>query len=387
MQSVCRFFVLLLLSLFISSELHSQRNLVTSVTGKISDSSTGVPLKNVNIYVAHTQQGTTSDSHGNFNFPILGNGSYELVFSHVGYRAQTKRIRIINPTVLKYDIYLQPVPYNLDEVIVKDTKDDEWNDNYKIFVKEFIGQTENAAKTKILNPFFLNFETEWDGSFTASSDLPLEIINEALGYKIIYFLEYFEYAFDYVKYTGIPVFEEITPKSEQQRIEFEANRVKAYNGSLRHFLTLICENYFANNRSTVSSYDDDFFAENGFEVNNQIKRTITSNVAKFTKYVEEKFTLSPEENETELNLNFENYLEVIYYNEIEEDNYLTLMNLDRKADVQESWILLHADTVTIDINGRYFDDFMIQKFGYWAYDRIADIVPNDYFIKQDEKEM
>ncbi|OGU55895.1 MAG: hypothetical protein A2V66_18245 [Ignavibacteria bacterium RBG_13_36_8] len=71
--------------------------------------------------------------------------------------------------------------------------------------------------TKILNPWILNFFNPEPGKLIANSKEPILIENKSLGYRIQYILQYFEFTPNYVKYSGIPTFEELIPETEDQK--------------------------------------------------------------------------------------------------------------------------------------------------------------------------
>lgn len=118
----------------------------------------------------------------------------------------------------------------------------------KLFREYFLGKTNNAKSTIIKNESDLRFKYDKEKLiFTATSDKPLIIVNEALGYKIDYELVVFEIAFnklsisskDVIKnfYGGVSRFEDID--SSAPVLE---RREKAYQGSQIQFFR-----NFANN--------------------------------------------------------------------------------------------------------------------------------------------
>lgn len=71
----------------------------------------------------------------------------------------------------------------------------------------------------------------------AAAQEPLLIENRALGYRIKFQLEHFAYtdSSSLLSYQGDPVFEPLTPANEQEVKRWQANRQKAYEGSIMHF--------------------------------------------------------------------------------------------------------------------------------------------------------
>ena len=57
-----------------------------SLSGKITDSSTGKPLAGVSVYLNNTSRGTVTKSDGSFLLANLPAGTYQLIFSAIGYQ-------------------------------------------------------------------------------------------------------------------------------------------------------------------------------------------------------------------------------------------------------------------------------------------------------------
>lgn len=75
----------------------------------------------------------------------------------------------------------------------------------------------------------------------------LSIINQALGYHITY--HHFDFRVDYtsrrITFVAAPVYEELKSTDARQQQRWEANRRKAYAGSLPHFLRSVREDRLA----------------------------------------------------------------------------------------------------------------------------------------------
>ncbi len=104
---------LILVLLLALSTLHLQAApLETTVKGKVTDE-TGAGLPGVSILEKGTNNGTTTDSNGQFSISVKGAKSV-LVVSFVGYAAQD--VSVGNQSVL--NVSLKPSPALLDEVVV-----------------------------------------------------------------------------------------------------------------------------------------------------------------------------------------------------------------------------------------------------------------------------
>lgn len=89
-----------------------------NVTGKVTDASDGSPLWGTNILVAGTSTGTTSGSEGKYTLTGLPAGKTILVFSYLGYKADSLSVNIINNQTVHLDVNLTSLVLQGDEVVV-----------------------------------------------------------------------------------------------------------------------------------------------------------------------------------------------------------------------------------------------------------------------------
>lgn len=138
---------------------------------------------------------------------------------------------------------MTPQLVQLDEVEVSDKKDQKWQRELKRFTREFLGSGSNARQCKILNPWVIDFNKDKSrGLNIASSDSHIEVLNDALGYKIFFYLKHFEWKSGFISYFGYPRFEVLEAASKKKEEEWELNRKSAYEGSLRHIFYAIANN-------------------------------------------------------------------------------------------------------------------------------------------------
>lgn len=107
---------LILMSVFVCifSEVQAQQTVI--LKGKIIDESSGEPLSGVNVYIKALQKGTTSNAKGRYSLEITA-GTYDVLFSFLGYESQTKQIVLDNMTET-LNINLVPSSEQLGEVSV-----------------------------------------------------------------------------------------------------------------------------------------------------------------------------------------------------------------------------------------------------------------------------
>lgn len=350
------------------------------------------PLANANVFIANSLLGDATNELGYFIIRKVPAGTYEIVVSVIGYQVEKQVIRITSDFKKELIFKLTPKAIPLQEVVVSARDAQEWRKNLKKFTELLIGKSRNASATKILNPHVLEFSKTKFGVFKAVAKEPIFIENQALGYKLYYVLEHFEATSQYIKYSGIPKFEELIPGTREQFNKWQQNRVAAYNGSLRHFITTICENYDLtkgdvedrrckltadmNERGIKKDYQHQGYIEaQGFHV---LWINHPWNYPQFYELVNTNTYLFPGQIATERYLKFSDYLLVRYTREEPDENYYQYTSGSKRQHVQISWMKLEADSVIIDTKGRYCDKFKINTLGYWSWERLADMVPLDY---------
>lgn len=219
------------------------------VTGIVREKETNQPLQFVNVFLASSTTGTTTAEDGSFKFTVPQKGKYELIASFVGYQSFKKTVSFDRDSSYRFIIQL---PQNATElasiVVVADSTSRK--KNLKEFRKFFLGQTANANSCEITNPssiyVYLDEKTQVLNAFSRS---PIVIDNRALGYRIFYSLERFEFNYQQqtIFYLGTPRFEELVPKSNGQLNHWKKARKKTYEGSLTHFLQNVRNNTLVEN--------------------------------------------------------------------------------------------------------------------------------------------
>jgi len=219
------------------------------IKGSVQDLNSGIPINYATAYFNGTFLGTYADQNGYFEIDISKNKSMSLIISALGYYSVT----VSDPSPGKfYKIYLEPKEFVLNEVTVSAKGSArsrrERKESDLIFKPEFLGRTMNAMKCEIINEgdITLNYNLSKD-TLKAMSSSPIIIHNRALGYKITYFLDKFEFSekgsekFCFIQ--GNYFFEEDSINQKLEQKVFERRRKSAYFGSTMHFIREL----FANN--------------------------------------------------------------------------------------------------------------------------------------------
>jgi hypothetical protein len=88
-----------------------------TLSGKILDNQTKVPLQNVNISISDQSRGSTSSADGKFNLSTGLNNVY-LNISYLGYKSKQIHITKIKENIDLGNIYLEAQPYSLAEITI-----------------------------------------------------------------------------------------------------------------------------------------------------------------------------------------------------------------------------------------------------------------------------
>ena len=108
----------LLALLAISQALYGAK---LTVSGYVSDESTGETLIGVNVAVQGTEKGSASDINGYFTISGLNSSSLVLVFTHIGYQKKTLHLDLTQNRILP-EIFLKPEIIELRSVAIVEEK-------------------------------------------------------------------------------------------------------------------------------------------------------------------------------------------------------------------------------------------------------------------------
>ncbi|MCP9749008.1 carboxypeptidase-like regulatory domain-containing protein [Lacihabitans sp. CS3-21] len=211
-----------------------------TIKGKIIDHETKEPLAYGTVIINNTTKATTSDETGNFIINDVGLEKFEVVVRYVGYESFTKEINLLGQTNVDITIELKLVQNLMGDFEVKSQKDKNWQKQYQQFLKLFFGTSEFAQKCKIENPYEIEFAKTENG-LKATSKVPLNITNHALGYKLILDLkEFLSNGSDYRIVSNI-FFIEQTPTDIKQKQSWETSREKAFKYSSKFIFQSILQ--------------------------------------------------------------------------------------------------------------------------------------------------
>jgi hypothetical protein len=332
-----------------------------TVRGVIRDETNGQPLPGASVFAQNTTIGTISDSAGRYALH-LPNGGYDMIVSYTGYETRSIRIGKAGASNDSMNITLKTEDKNMGEAVVTFSAEvaDGWNKYGQFFLDNFIGTTPNAGQCTLDNKDALHFYFyKKRNRLRVKSKDPLVITNNALGYKIKYQLDSFVYEYNskISIYTGYPLFEEI-PGTQQQQDEWRLRRFAAYTGSRLHFMR---------------SWYDSTLEEEGFV----LETADSSSPNNFTPVKDAYDHKLYNVDSGDVEISFNGRLRVSYTAQapdrkyLEERKYPLAMRAQISAmDIPEGFV--------IEENGYFYDQSEVTNIGYWAWKKLAEVLPYDY---------
>lgn len=210
------------------------------------DASTGELMPFTNVFINNSTIGATTDAKGYYEISRSDlPGTFQLVASFVGYNTANREVSIDFGESITIDFTLKPLESVLSEVELKSRRDKPWERNLRRFENVFLALPDDpiSSDLEIENPWVLEFEKvkpeKGANYIKASAQEPLIISNEALGYKIQYYLQEYKFYKDKSSYFGLAFFEDQEAADSTQKSNFQLNKETSYQGSIKHLMNSI----------------------------------------------------------------------------------------------------------------------------------------------------
>ncbi len=418
---------LLAVLIFSSGSLFCQ----SSISGKVV-SDKGEGLHGASVFISNTKIGTTTNANGEFTLEHLPNGNIQLVITFVGYETTTAFI-VASDRNKKFIIKMQPLNNELQDVVVGNFDKRGWQKWGKIFTEAFLGTSVFAKNCLITDTDAVNFSyNKKTNILRAYAYKPILIDNNALGYHVAVTLADFSYEVNtkIVDYQTYTLFTDIDG-TEDQQLEWNANRQKVYNYSLLHFMRALYNNNLKNegfyvrrieNKPNIEKQRVQAIYNNKYEQIRDSLKSITDNEASINKQVEKLFNkdsltyykavLEEADETTDLHFepvnfkdiakftdsntvifHFNNDLQVTYVKEKEPEEYLQYRrslylknSLITKDDVNSislgypNTILSLSQGIPVEISeDGYFTNIDLFMNGFWGWwEKMAVTLPYEY---------
>ncbi|HTF20414.1 MAG TPA: carboxypeptidase-like regulatory domain-containing protein [Chryseolinea sp.] len=331
---------LLLLSLAVSNGFGQV------IYGTVTDQSRqAIPF--VNLFINNSTTGTTTGQDGRYRLPVKP-GSWEIVFSFLGYERQTISFTITHQDSIRFDITLRQSVRLLPTVTVASKKDRQWQKDLKIFKRVFLGYDWSEYCT-IAEPWYIDLEWKRENrvnTLKAKSDRSIDVENGYLGYRIYYHLQDFQSSNRSDQFYGKVFFEQLRPKDNRQADDWSNNRQKTYRGSIRHLFT---------------SMLSDRVAEEGFTVFNE--ETVTTGMTRQTMF---RPQVSEYDRQTD------QYRIII-------DHPLIISYKTSSSRTLNSKVVAKNGYVDVTKDGLLVDPLSIVVNGTMGTERVGQLLPSDYF--------
>jgi hypothetical protein len=347
------------------------------ITGKVKDASNNQPLYFVQVYLANTSMGCTTEEDGTFTIERVPLGNYQLIVSLIGHERMERDIQLKEIRDQTFEFKLKPTTLQGQKITVTAPNPREWQKNLEKFKKHFIGTSAFAEFCQILNPEVLDLEYDKNsGILSAKTDIPLQIENRALGYTISYTLKNYMLQDKMFRFSGYTYFQETVAVSDVEKFWWKQNREKAYYGSVNHFLTSLIQNRLK---------EEEYIIHQASELPLTV-RTVRLNAIQPDTLVTQGMT------PYERKITFPRFIRVVYTRDWEEDDYIKemgrkLKKIKQKETGQVSWLEVGQPVIYANLQGHIDNPYALTFFGYWAWrEKIANLLPLDYLPDSERKE-
>jgi len=395
-------FFLSIFFLFCSLFSYSQNR----ISGVVINGIDNGPLSAASVFINNSSKGTLTGNDGTFSINAITETNFELVISYTGFETVSLKVTPGNINS-NFEIKLFPRTNELGEIKITSPEKDGWKKWGSFFTESFLGASDFALECKIINPGVLRFYYDKQNQIlSAYSHGNLIIHNRALGYNIRYQLEEFRYdgknkIITYIGYTG---YDDLNLKNNRNK--WTSNRREAYRGSLLHFMrsvyanTTATEGFILREKIKVFPTDSAFkqIFRNGILVTNVVidsnqyfsvagpKKVLSNSPEYIDLFNKKTFEITKavaSESENQKRFYFLNYMQVVYKNAKEKDDYLRKLwrPLGSSKFQTSEFSLVMDEPILIEQNGLYFNPLNVITSGYWGWCKMAEMLPIDYIEK------
>jgi hypothetical protein len=220
-----------------------------TITGTVKEKGSGLPLPFANVFVNNTTIGAATDVDGKFIITGTIPDQFELVASFVGYSTVSLTINRKGKQAITQNFELELLEDNLTEIELKAKRDKSWERNLKKFKEVFLAVPDDpyGNDIEILNPWVLDFSTvKPDNGFNytqATAQLPLQLVNKALGYQIDFYLQDFRMLRNASRFFGQAFYKNLAAEDSLLESNWKEGKELNYLNSVRHLaLSLLLKN-------------------------------------------------------------------------------------------------------------------------------------------------
>ena len=121
LSSICPSLGIFLLALFVLAPQARGQQAYGSITGRVTESSTNLPVSEMRISVVGTTIGTSTNAEGRFNLPRVPAGQASIRVLRVGYQQQVKPVTVTPGQNTTIDFVVVPAAVQLTEIVTTAT--------------------------------------------------------------------------------------------------------------------------------------------------------------------------------------------------------------------------------------------------------------------------
>ncbi|MDR2233303.1 MAG: carboxypeptidase-like regulatory domain-containing protein, partial [Tannerella sp.] len=206
------------------------------------------------VFIANTTIAMLTDRDGKYRISIPGAGNFQLAVSHVSYQPVFKDIEHGNISV---EMNIAMNDNELDEVVITQKVKARRTD-INLFWRTILGKSPSKKSIFPVNPddvfYFYNRETNM---LKVSCRIPIQIINNELGYHITIVLDFFthDYGQGISSWNYRYMFNELEPEDQKQKNIWDENRKKVYKVSFTNFIKSMYNNKLLENGFVLAYLD------------------------------------------------------------------------------------------------------------------------------------
>lgn len=369
---------LIILFLFAHSSVCAQSFFIKGV---VIDDETGASLANASVFINNSTTGTVTNSDGEFQLGPFAAGTYEVVASFVGYE-RLLYIADLRNASMKISFRMTRRADEMRELLIlPEATRVRYLD---IFRKNLLGETNAANRAKVKNLKDVQFAaTPNQNEVVAYCDTTLVVDNPELGYMIYFDLVefYFNRSTGESRFYGYTRFVDKNGEGENKR-RWAKRRREAYEGSTMHFYRSLVQRKLKEEKFSVQNvYRKEMKKEVG------VPQTITLNVGGSSSFD----IAVPVTEDSLLHVYSDSGYRIYEIKTADRLRVLYEKNTALKLDITKNRIVggqVRNGTISglrpfqppilVDYRGRLLTPLAAYNDGMWAFERLANMLPEDY---------
>lgn len=381
---ITRISFLLILFFFAANFCNAQ---TFSIKGRVVDAANGLSLPKATVYINNSTRVLLADDSGYFKFTLLPVGTYEIIISYVGYKTILQQVKLTNADHNGlFQLNLKQTELRGVLILSNSTRQKYMN----LLRKNLLGYTYDAGKCIIKNPGAVQFvQGKFKDDILVYAEEPLEIENPVLGYTIyfnvveVYFntVTSASYFFGYTRFTDWIEREGFNKK-------WIRNRLNVYLGSSMHFFRSLVQKNLQRQGFMIQKIATGLtpLTENRISIQPNGTDATVSNM-RFSggtimkPLPEDSIIRSIEENnyqQFELLLQPQVYIKYNRNTELKLQLSKVMPTEGQPENTTITGLRLKKAPILIDYRGILLTPMNVYFDGIWAYERLANMLPEDY---------